>query len=170
MLGSRRSRRTTGSAPARPASYYEVAGVNLLEEADRLRALAIFAGGWRAGEPPEIKVRRASRRPNRLGFAVPRQWRISITAYPGIRPGDAQETLLHELVHLHVGAEPGHRPWHGRVFRETLREAMAQAYGISGPAPRSVCHGTYADELEARRSARQQAPGGGEQLALAIPG
>lgn len=142
--------------------------MNLREEADRLRRLAVFSDGRLPGNAPAIKVRRTSRRPNRVGFAILEEWRISVTAYPGIRAGDVQETLLHELVHLHVGAEPGHRRWHGRAFRETLREAMSEAYGISGIAPRSVRHGGYAEALEARR-ARAVAPGGAEQLALAIP-
>jgi hypothetical protein len=169
MLRRRRAGRRPGVAPgARSASYYEVAGVNLRREADRLRRLAIFSGGALPGNAPAIKVRRASRRPNRLGFAIPEEWRISVTAYPGIRAGDVRETLLHELVHLHVGAEPGHRRWHGRIFRETLRQAMSEAYGISGIAPRSVRHGSYAEALEARW-ADAVAAGGGEQLALAIP-
>jgi hypothetical protein len=142
--------------------------VNLRQEAGRLRHLVVFSGGRLAADPPAIKVRRASRRPNRLGFAIPDEWRISVTAYPGIRPGDVQETLLHELVHLHVGAEPGHRRWHGRVFRATLRQAMSEAYEISAAAPRSVRHGTYAEALELRR-ARPVAQSGAEQLTLAIP-
>lgn len=142
--------------------------MNLREEADRLRRLAVFSDGLLPTNAPAIKVRRTSRRPNRVGFAIPEEWRISVTAYPGVRAGDVQETLLHELVHLHVGAEPGHRRWHGRAFRETLREAMSQAYGITGIAPRSVRHGAYAEALEARR-ARAVARGGVEQLALAIP-
>jgi hypothetical protein len=155
-----------GRSRARPSSYYEVAGVNLSREAERLRLLPVFAGGRLPGRAPALKIRRASRRPNRVGFAVLEEWRISVTAYPGIRAGDVLETLLHELVHLHVGAEPGRRRWHGRTFRRTLREAMSEAYGISGIAPRSVRHGAYAEALEAR--ARAAAEGGVEQLALAI--
>jgi hypothetical protein len=143
-----------------------VAGINLRAEAHRLRTLPVFSAGPLPGRPPELKVRRASRRPNRVGFAVPGEWRISVTAYPGIRTGDVLETLVHELVHLHVGAEPGHRRWHGRAFKETLRRAMREAYGISGIATRSVSHGAYAEALEARTLAG----GDGEQLALAIPG
>ena len=120
----------------------------------RLRALPLFADGRLAAEEPELKIRRASRRPNRLGFAIPDEWRLSVTSYPGIRPGDAQETLLHELVHLHVGRRPGHRAWHGRAFRDTLRVAIRQAYGIARVRPRSVAHGAYADALEQQRARR----------------
>jgi hypothetical protein len=135
----------------RHPSYYRVAGIDLEREMQRLRALAVFARGPLARSAPELRVRRASRRPNRLGFAVPGEWRLSVTDYPGIRPGDALETLLHELVHLHVGRQAGAHAWHGAVFKRTLARAMAEAYGISGARPRSTLHGTYAAEIERRR-------------------
>jgi len=134
---------------ARPRAYYVVAGVDLSAEMRRLRALPVFADGALASTRPELKVRRASRRPNRLGFAVPSEFRLSVTAYPGIRPGDVLETLLHELVHLHVGRQPGGHAWHGRVFKQTLRSAMAQGYGVEGVRARSTLHGAYAAAIEA---------------------
>lgn len=115
---------------------------------DRLRALPAFAGGPLADRRPELKVRRASRRPNRLGFAVPSQFRLSVTAYPGIRPGDVLETLLHELVHLHVGRAAEAHAWHGPTFKRTLSQAMRQAYGVTISAPRSTLHGPYAEAIE----------------------
>jgi hypothetical protein len=132
-----------------------------------VRRLPVFAAGELAERSPAIHVRRARRRPNRLGFAVPDEWRVSVTAYPGIRPGDVRETLLHELVHLHVGSEPGHRRWHGRAFMETLRRAMTEAYGLVGVAPANSLHGVYADALEAL-DARRAAAGAGVQLELAL--
>jgi hypothetical protein len=135
----------------RPDAYYLVAGINLRREMERLRALRVFAGGPLAKTAPELKVRRASRRPNRLGFAVPGEWRLSVTDYPGIRPGDVLETLLHELVHLHVGRRRGAHAWHGPVFKRTLARAMAEAYGIVDVRPRNVLHGTYAEAIENRR-------------------
>ncbi len=159
--GRRRSSARRPPAPRRHPSYYLVAGIHLRREMQRLRALAVFADGPLARSEPELKVRRAGRRPNRLGFAVPGEWRLSVTAYPGIHPGDALETLLHELVHLHVGRRPGAHAWHGRVFKQTLARAMAEAYGIAGVAPRNVLHGAYAEAIE-RRRARD-----GEQLELA---
>ena len=146
----------------RRRSYYEVAGIDLLAETGRLRGLPAFAAGPLAAAEPELKVRRASRRPNRLGFAVPGEFRLSVTAYPGIRPGDVLETLLHELVHLHVGRSREARAWHGRAFKLALAEAMAQAYGIAGVRPRNVLHGTYAEAIERRRLT------GGTQLALRL--
>ncbi len=140
----------------RHPSYYLVAGIDLRRELDRLRALAVFAGGPLAAAAPELKVRRTARRPNRLGFAVPGEFRLSVTAYPGIRPGDALETLLHELVHLHVGRQAGAHAWHGRVFKETLARAMLEAYGITGVRPANVLHGVYAEAIERRRLAGAQ--------------
>ena len=128
---------------------------------ERLRALPVFRSGELGRRRPELKVRRARRRPNRVGFAIPGEWRISVTAYPGARRGDLQETLLHELVHLHVGERPGDaRRWHGRAFRRTLHRAMRQGYGLDVPAPRSVLHGVYADAIERAR--------GPEQLTLGV--
>jgi hypothetical protein len=139
-----------------------VAGVDLRRELERLRELPVFADGELARTAPKLKVRRASRRPNRLGFAIPAEWRISVTDYPGIRPGDALETLLHELVHLHVGRQPGAHRWHGPRFKRTLAAAMAEAYGVVDVQPRNSLHGVYAEAIERRRLS------GGEQLALPL--
>ncbi len=114
----------------------------------RLLALPAFAGGPLAARLPELKVRRARTRPNRLGFAVPDEFRLSVTAYPGIRPGDVLETLLHELAHLHVGRAAEAHAWHGRTFKATLAQAMEQAYGIAAPVPASTLHGIYAEAIE----------------------
>ena len=147
--------------PRRHPSYYRVAGIDLQREMQRLRALEVFAGGSLAAAAPELRVRRASRRPNRLGFAVPGEYRLSVTDYPGIRPGDVLETLLHELVHLHVGRSPGAHAWHGPEFKRALARAMAEAYG-SPARPRSTLHGTYAAALERQRLL------GGAQLELPL--
>ena len=134
-----------------------VAGIDLSRELDRLRALDVFAGGPLdpRRSAPLLRVRRASKRPNRLGFAVPDEWRLSVTDYPGIRPGDALETLLHELVHLHVGRSPGAHAWHGREFKRTLARAMREAYGVRPQAANSL-HGVYAEAIERRRAPGEQ--------------
>jgi len=132
----------------RRPSYYLVVGVRLDQEMGRLRGLEVFADGPLATRTPELKVRRAQRRPNRLGFAVPSQFRLSVTAYPGIRPGDVLETLLHELTHLHVGRAAEAHAWHGRTFKLTLARAMAEAYGIGGQPPGNTLHGVYAEAIE----------------------
>jgi hypothetical protein len=118
---------------------------------DRLRGLDAFAGGPLAERAPGLKVRRARRRPNRVGFAVPSEFRLSVTAYPGIRPGDVLETLLHELVHLHVGRASEARAWHGPTFKRALARAMAEAYGVGDLRPASSLHGIYAEAIQARR-------------------
>jgi hypothetical protein len=135
----------------RPAAYYEVAGIALDRELDRLGALPVFGGGPLATARPGLKVRRARRRPNRVGFAVPAEFRLSVTAYPGIRAGDVLETLLHELVHLHVGRAAEAHAWHGRTFKATLARAMREAYGVAPPANRATLHGAYAEAIERRR-------------------
>jgi hypothetical protein len=137
----------------RDPSYFLVAGVALRDEMERLRALPAFADGPLPGREPELKVRRARRRPNRLGFAVPSQFRLSVTAYPGIRAGDVLETLLHELVHLHVGRAAEPHGWHGRAFKRTLARAMDEGYGVAGPAPHNTVHGVYAEAIESARLA-----------------
>lgn len=144
----RRDKPPAAPARPRPRSYYLVAGVALDAEMERLRALPVFVDGPLAERRPQLKVRRASRKPNRLGFAVPTEFRLSVTAYPGIRPGDALETLLHELVHLHVGRAREAHAWHGPTFKHTLTRAMREAYGITMPPPRSTLHGPYADAIE----------------------
>jgi hypothetical protein len=132
----------------RHATYFHVAGVALDLEVERVRALPVFATGPLAAKAPELKVRRARRRPNRLGFAVPSQYRISVTAYPEIRPGDVLETLVHELVHLHVGRAPEAHAWHGPAFKRTLARAMREAFGVAGVPPRGTRHGVYAEAIE----------------------
>jgi len=111
-------------------------------------------------------VRRAARRPrNRLGFAVPAEHRISVTAYPGIRRGDVLETLLHELVHIAVGPASEARRWHGREFTAALRAAMAEGYGIAAVRAPSSYHGAYAAALEALEGGSGEQP----QLPPALP-
>jgi hypothetical protein len=141
------------AARPRPAAYFAVAGIALDRELERLRDLPVFVGGPLAATRPGLKVRRARRRPNRVGFAVPAEFRLSVTAYPGIRAGDVLETLLHELVHLHVGRAAEAHAWHGRTFKSTLARAMHEAYGVAPPAGRATLHGAYAEAIERRRAA-----------------
>jgi hypothetical protein len=156
MAGAR-SRAGRRSKVNRPSSYFNVAGVDLRGEMARLCRLDVFGGedGRLVHRPPELTIRRASRRPrSRLGFAVPDEWRISITAFPGQRAGDALETLVHELVHLAVGASPGTRRWHGHEFMATMRRAMQEGYGLGDVEPSGSYHGAYAAVLDRRRTQR----------------
>ncbi len=103
-----------------------------------------------------------------MGFAVPDEWRISVTVYPGVRPGDLQETLLHELVHLLIGPPRARRRWHGPEFKAALRQAMRDAYGVRVVRPANSYHGAYAEALERRSSSgRALHP---HQLAFDLPG
>jgi hypothetical protein len=147
-----KSGRKASPPPRRARSYYLVAGVALDQELERLRALPVFVDGPLAARRPELKVRRASKCPNRLGFAVPGEFRLQVTDYPGVRPGDIRETLLHELVHLHVGRAAEPHAWHGRTFKQTLATAMKQAYGITIRPPSSTRHGTYAEAIDRART------------------
>ena len=123
---------------------------------ERLRALAVFAAWDLPERLAEPDARRARRRPNRLGFAVPSQYRLSVTAYPGIRPGDVLETLLHELVHLHVGRAAEAHAWHGPTFKRVLGQAMREAYGVTIPTPRATLHGPYAEAIQAMLDERDR--------------
>ena len=134
----------------RPPSYFAVAGIALDREMERLRQLPVFADGPLAERAPQLKVRRARRKPNRLGFAVPAQFRLSVTAYPGIGAGDVLETLLHELTHLHVGRTAEAHAWHGPTFKRTLARAMAEGYGVTGVRPPHTRHGVYAAAIAAQ--------------------
>jgi hypothetical protein len=158
--------------PKRPPAYYLAAGLDLHREMTRLCGLPVLGGesGELARRLPELTVRRAARRPrNRVGFAIPDEWRISVTTYPGVRRGDLEETLLHELVHLALGAGGGTRRWHGAEFKATLRRAMGEAYGLRGVRPANTYHGAYADALE-RRRAHVRVPHPGQlSLQLAAP-
>ena len=158
LFRRRRERTAPRAAPPRPRprSYFAVAGVPLDRELERLRGLPVFSDGPLAERVPELKVRRAGKRPNRLGFAVPGEFRLSVTAYPGIRPGDVLETLLHELTHLHVGRAAEAHAWHGRTFKATLARAMAEAYGVAAPPPANALHGVYAAAIE-RELGRERA-------------
>ncbi len=150
-----RPRPATPPRPPAPThrgpAYYLVAGVALDRELERLRGLPVFADGPLAARAPALKVRRAQKRPQRLGFAVPSEFRLQLTAYPGARPGDVLETLLHELVHLHVGRAAEPQAWHGRVFKRALATAMEQAYGVAIPPPANTRHGIYAEAIERAR-------------------
>jgi hypothetical protein len=155
--------------PGRPAAYYEIDGFDMGEELLRLCALPVFGGpdGPISQKPPHLTIRRASKKPRQnLGFAIPDERRISVTAYPGIRRADLEETLLHELVHIAVGRKG--RSWHGAVFMRTLKRAMREGYGVTGVTARGSIHGAYADAIEARRRRAERGRGAlnPQQLAL----
>lgn len=106
-----------------------VAGVDLQLELDRFSRLPVF-GGDRARlvtNPCALHVRRASKKPRRrLAFASYDRHLIHLTAYPGQRPADALETLLHEVVHL----QSLELCRHDARFKRTLAQAAYEAFGV----------------------------------------
>ena len=93
---------------------------------------------------------------------MPSEFRLSVTAYPGIRGGDVLEVLLHELVHLHVGRAAEAHAWHGATFKRTLARAMEEGYGITELRPPNTLHGAYAEAIEETRL------GAGRQLTIPL--
>jgi hypothetical protein len=140
-------RRPVRRAPA----YYAVAGLDLREEMERMCALEALGGsrGPLVRNAPNLTVRRASRRPrSRLGVAWPDEHRLSVTAYPGIRPSAVLETLCHELVHLSLGRGRGREGWHGARFKATLHAAIIERFGIEIARAPNAYHGHYAAAIE----------------------
>ena len=99
-----------------PGYYLARRGRASIAKIERMQTLAVFASGPLAERSPRAGRCGGQRgKPTiRLGFAVPSPVRLSVTAYPGARPGDLLETLLHELVHLHVGRASEAHAWPGR--------------------------------------------------------
>lgn len=131
---------------------YTVEGVDLREEFKRLIRLRAFGGKagrlWR--DPPEFVISRRTHHPiSRLGYAEPWRNRITIATYPNQTLADARETLVHELTHIVVGADPGTRVWHGLEFKLTMLRAFKEAYKVSPVGiPNNVYHGRYAAALQ----------------------
>lgn len=131
---------------------YTVEDVDLREEFKRLIRLHAFGGkkGRLYRDPPEFVISRRSQYPaSRLGYAEPGRNRITIATWPGQTLADARETLVHELTHIVVGAQPGSRTWHGSDFRLKMLHAFKEAYKV-GPVgiPDNVYHGRYAAALQ----------------------
>jgi SprT-like family len=126
-----------------------VAGMDLHTELRRIVRLRVFRDGRLGKELPELKVRQCRYRPSsRLGYASPWDWRISISAYPGQDAADVKETIVHELVHLHIGIDRSDTAhWHGRRFQQTMRQAFRQAYGVDVPFTWNRYVGPYARAL-----------------------
>jgi len=112
---------------------YTVDGVDLRDEFKRLTRLRVLGGktGRLFRHPPEFVISRRTQYPaSRLGYAEPWRNRITVATYPGQTLADARETLVHELVHIVVGSEPGSVHWHGPKFRQTMTAAFKEAYKV----------------------------------------
>jgi hypothetical protein len=147
IVKARAKRRPIRRGPA----YYAVAGLDLRKEMERMCALEALGGarGPLVRHAPTLTVRRASRRPrSRLGVAWPDEHRLSVTAYPGIRPSAVLETLCHELVHLYLGRGRGREGWHGARFKATLHTAIIERFGVEVARAPNAYHGHYAAAIE----------------------
>ena len=111
---------------------YSVHGVDLRDEMKKLLALKAFGGksGRLFRRPPKLVISRRTKYPrSRLGFAEPWANRITLATWPRQDLDGALHTLVHELTHIVVGAQPGAAKWHGPLFQQTLRAALKEAYG-----------------------------------------
>lgn len=131
-------------------------GLDLRVEQERLLQLPVFNGSRHQIVPPELKVRRAKRQPNRYGFAQGgRRINVTIGANTTLDRFDLQEVLLHEDVHVYLQqAFPNEREHHGWRFWSTMDSAFQQAYDIDPttlPSRTNRFHGRYANAL--RRAA-----------------
>jgi hypothetical protein len=143
--------RTKRRPVRRAAAYYAVAGLDLRKEMERMGALHALGGprGPLVRHTPTLTVRRASRPPrSRLGIAWPDEQRLSVTAYPGIRPSAVLETLCHELVHLYLGRGRGREGWHGARFKATLHAAIVERFEVEVARAPNAYHGHYAAAIE----------------------
>lgn len=127
--------RAAARVAPKPRRIAEIGGLDLLPWLHHLCGLSALGGahGPLRQRPPTLHLRRARQAPRRrLAFASYDRHLISITDYPGIRPADALESLLHECVHL----SSLQLRRHDRLFRRTLSEAAEQAFGVRvSPVP-----------------------------------
>ena len=146
--------RSLRGVPRRHPSYYRVAGIDL-----RARAAAPARPGgvrrWAACSRGARAARSAGRRGGRTGSASPSPASTGSRS-PTIRGSGratSLETLLHELVHLHVGRPRGAHAWHGRGVQ--ARSGAGDGRGLRGHVrPRTPA-------WDLRRRARAPAAAGG---------
>lgn len=123
------------SAPApRPRPYRPNAAD--LRHLERLRAEFVRVNAAHFdGALPSVPIRLSGRmsRSNGLFRANPLEIAISRTLCAEALPGEAEQTLRHEMIHLWQFVE-GRRPGHGADFR-----SWARRLGIHPRASRNVC-------------------------------
>lgn len=132
---------------------YTFEGHDLNEELTRLCRLRVFGGstGRLARRRPRFDVAIFKRAPRTtFGVAWPDEWRFKLNRYPGQDWADVRETMVHELVHLHVGS--GCERPHDESFRSLMRRAFMEAYGPNVAAPPNRYHGHYARVLRQRET------------------
>lgn len=139
---------------AREAAYYTVNGVNLMDKLVEFTRLPVFAdleGGSNVRRHvPRLTLRRCSARPRtRLGFCrYGMLAQISVNVWDGVTTTSLLETLLHELVHAHVGRTSSRSACHhGTRFKTVFRLASEQAFGVR-PRLQTRYHGEVTKLVE----------------------
>jgi hypothetical protein len=141
----------------RTAAYYTVLDVNLYDKMIEFTRLPVFKDNPIGDRvpiyiyPPRLRLRRCSKKPrSRLGFCRYNgngssiRSHISISVWPEATLTSLLETLLHEVVHAHVGASPfRHNRHHGPRFKAILRAACEEAFGV-----RPRVHTRFVGEVE----------------------
>lgn len=74
---------------------------------------------------PHLTIKHRARKPVYTGWAFYQDHAIDIVTWPEMTRCEADETLVHELVHLKLGPKAAHGP----EFQAHLREALHEAYG-----------------------------------------
>jgi hypothetical protein len=141
----------------RKAAYYTFEGVNLYDKMIEFTRLPVFKDNPIGDRvpiyiyPPRLRLRRCSKKPrSRLGFCRYNgngssiRSHISISVWPEATLTSLLETLLHEVVHAHVGTSPfRHNRHHGPRFKAILRAACEEAFGV-----RPRVHTRFVGEVE----------------------
>ena len=130
----------------REIAYYTVNGVNMLDKMVEFTRLQVFKDDASPERipiyiyTPRLRIRRCSSKPrSRYGFCrysglSRARAHISVSTWPGQTLASFLETLLHEVVHAHVGRTRGRHArggcHHGPKFKSILRQASEQAFGV----------------------------------------
>jgi hypothetical protein len=130
---------------------FTVEGVDLRIEMAKLIKLRAFGGknGRLYRRPPTFTINRRTQMPlSQFGLAYPAENRFIVATWPGISLADARETLVHELVHIHLGPDEGHGP----NFTRLMTAAFREAYKVLPVGVRdNRYHGRYAAALKRRK-------------------
>lgn len=141
-------------------AYFTAHEVNLFDKMVEFTRLPVFKDEPTPGRQPVhantpfLRVRRCSKKPrSRFGFCRYGQGGdksiISVSVWPGQTLASLLETLLHEIVHAHVGYSPfRHQGHHGPRFKAILREACVQAFGVR-PQLKTRLHGEITKLVDA---------------------
>lgn len=115
-------------------SRYIVGDTDVRPIMRKMCRLPVFGGskGRLVRRPPELHIRRATYGASIVGRAWPWRNRIQVTVYKDQKSFSRsdEDTLLHELVHIHCGYDPSDTAhWHGAEFHKTFRQAHFEYFG-----------------------------------------